>query len=53
MQGDIFQMEQMVVKANTTHFDPIPFPVESDTDQQVAIYNEDDLSHLLYVNHLH
>ncbi|KAI5867754.1 hypothetical protein GGS23DRAFT_193437 [Durotheca rogersii] len=51
MQGDIFQMEQ---SANAA---PPPQPdfvaQDSQAAPQVAIYNEDDLSHLLYANHLH
>ncbi|KAI2617055.1 hypothetical protein GGR54DRAFT_607936 [Hypoxylon sp. NC1633] len=53
MQGDIFQMEQPAVQVHATQFEHRPLPLESKTNPQVAIYNEDDLSHLLYANHLH
>ncbi|KAI0835524.1 hypothetical protein F5Y06DRAFT_276519 [Hypoxylon sp. FL0890] len=55
MQGDIFQMEQMAAqtKAQAPRFERSHVPLDSNTNPQVAIYNEDDLSHLLYVNHLH
>ncbi|KAI1392251.1 uncharacterized protein F4822DRAFT_390218 [Hypoxylon trugodes] len=52
MQGDIFQMERMNTQIQAPHLEPIPVS-DSNTNPQVAIYNEDDLSHLLYVNHLH
>ncbi|KAI1140966.1 hypothetical protein F5Y05DRAFT_410813 [Hypoxylon sp. FL0543] len=53
MQGDIFQLEQMAAQAQTPHLESSHVPPDSNTNPQVAIYNEDDLSHLLYVNHLH
>ncbi|OTB10969.1 hypothetical protein K445DRAFT_27021 [Daldinia sp. EC12] len=54
MQGDIFQLEQMTaVQAAAAHIEPSAVPEDTKIDPQVAIYNEDDLSHLLYVNHLH
>ncbi|KAI8957064.1 hypothetical protein F5Y11DRAFT_341000 [Daldinia sp. FL1419] len=54
MQGDIFQLEQMAAaQAAAAHMELNPVPQDTKTDPQVAIYNEDDLSHLLYVNHLH
>ncbi|KAI1131348.1 hypothetical protein F5Y10DRAFT_233911 [Nemania abortiva] len=46
MQGDIFQLESLVAV-------PKPQPVAAARptgDSSVAIYNEDDLSHLLYVS---
>ncbi|KAI1408207.1 hypothetical protein F5Y13DRAFT_194488 [Hypoxylon sp. FL1857] len=46
-------MEQMAAQAQAPHFEPSPVSLDSNTNPQVAIYNEDDLSHLLYVNHLH
>ncbi|KAI1211803.1 uncharacterized protein F4807DRAFT_458009 [Annulohypoxylon truncatum] len=55
MQGDIFQMEQLASRAHAT-FEPSSVSVDSNPpnpNPEVAIYNEDDLSHLLYVNHLH
>ncbi|KAI0164161.1 hypothetical protein GGR57DRAFT_452596 [Xylariaceae sp. FL1272] len=55
MQGDIFQLDQLATKAFT--------PIAPKTQQpqrrtvvdqpEVAIYNEDDLSHLLFVDHHH
>ncbi|KAI1092173.1 hypothetical protein F5B19DRAFT_455845 [Rostrohypoxylon terebratum] len=53
MQGDIFQMEQLAARAHATSFEVSPATVDDSSNPQVAIYNEDDLSHLLYVNHLH
>ncbi|KAI2779862.1 hypothetical protein F4815DRAFT_472464 [Daldinia loculata] len=53
MQGDIFQLEQMAATQVVAHVEPSTVPQDTKTDPQVAIYNEDDLSHLLYVNHLH
>ncbi|KAI1453035.1 hypothetical protein F4805DRAFT_396311 [Annulohypoxylon moriforme] len=55
MQGDIFQMEQLAARTHATSFEieANAVPVDSSSNPQVAIYNEDDLSHLLYVNHLH
>ncbi|KAI0119107.1 hypothetical protein F4814DRAFT_410550 [Daldinia grandis] len=53
MQGDIFQLEQMAATQVVAHIEPSTIPQDdTKTDPQVAIYNEDDLSHLLYVNHL-
>ncbi|KAI0103647.1 hypothetical protein GGR51DRAFT_247729 [Nemania sp. FL0031] len=46
MQGDIFQLETLVAV-------PKPQPIttaRTTSDSSVAIYNEDDLSHLLYVS---
>lgn len=53
MQGDIFQLEQMAAQVQAPHFEPSSTTLGENTNPQVAIYNEDDLSHLLYVNHLH
>ncbi|KAI1374893.1 hypothetical protein F4677DRAFT_423772 [Hypoxylon crocopeplum] len=57
MQGDIFHMEQTAAQAHAhahaTQFEHSRVPLDSETNPQVAIYNEDDLSHLLYANHLH
>ncbi|KAI1462913.1 uncharacterized protein F4812DRAFT_448708 [Daldinia caldariorum] len=58
MQGDIFQLEQLTAtQAAATHahahIEPSTVPEDTKIDAQVAIYNEDDLSHLLYANHLH
>ncbi|KAI0897635.1 hypothetical protein F4806DRAFT_409198 [Annulohypoxylon nitens] len=53
MQGDIFQMEQLAARAHAASFEVSPATVDDSSNPQVAIYNEDDLSHLLYVNHLH
>ncbi|KAI2637586.1 hypothetical protein GGS26DRAFT_544339 [Hypomontagnella submonticulosa] len=53
MQGDIFQLEQMAAHATATQFEPSHMPLDSQTNPTVAIYNEDDLSHLLYANHMH
>ncbi|KAI0886118.1 uncharacterized protein GGS22DRAFT_187352 [Annulohypoxylon maeteangense] len=53
MQGDIFQMEQLATRSHVTTFEPNSVRVDSNPNAEVAIYNEDDLSHLLYVNHLH
>ncbi|KAI0169730.1 hypothetical protein GGR52DRAFT_479211 [Hypoxylon sp. FL1284] len=53
MQGDIFQMEQMAAQVHATQLAPAPLPLEEKTEPGVAIYNEDDLSHLLYANHMH
>ncbi|KAI2470145.1 hypothetical protein F4781DRAFT_430723 [Annulohypoxylon bovei var. microspora] len=53
MQGDIFQMEQMSARTHATRFVPSSVPEDRNPNPEVAIYNEDDLSHLLYANHLH
>ncbi|KAI6088393.1 hypothetical protein F4821DRAFT_233618 [Hypoxylon rubiginosum] len=52
MQGDIFQMEQMAVQV-CARVQPISLPLDDNAHAEVAIYNEDDLSHLLYHNHIH
>ncbi|XXH05848.1 hypothetical protein Hte_012286 [Hypoxylon texense] len=52
MQGDIFQMEQMFVDVQATQVEPMPLPADGNVHAEVAIYNEDDLSHLLYANHI-
>ncbi|KAI1260650.1 hypothetical protein F5Y18DRAFT_248356 [Xylariaceae sp. FL1019] len=54
MQGDIFQLDQLATRA----FNPIaptgqPQRRKVVDQPQVAIYNEDDLSHLLFVDHHH
>ncbi|KAI1397707.1 hypothetical protein F4819DRAFT_71759 [Hypoxylon fuscum] len=46
-------MEQMTDRVHATKVERTHFPLNSKTHPEVAIYNEDDLSHLLYVNHLH
>ncbi|KAI1779411.1 hypothetical protein F4818DRAFT_250409 [Hypoxylon cercidicola] len=53
MQGDIFHMEQVAVQVCATQAKPISLPLEDNAHAEVAIYNEDDLSHLLYSNHMH
>ncbi|KAL7621268.1 hypothetical protein AAE478_008585 [Parahypoxylon ruwenzoriense] len=53
MQGDIFQLEHVASQAHATPLEPSLVPQDSRSAPQVAIYNEDDLSHLLYANHLH
>ncbi|KAI1758765.1 hypothetical protein GGR53DRAFT_472032 [Hypoxylon sp. FL1150] len=55
MQGDIFQMERMAVKeqVHATQIQLTTQPLNDDAHAEVAIYNEDDLSHLLYANHIH
>ncbi|KAI2605004.1 uncharacterized protein GGS25DRAFT_503054 [Hypoxylon fragiforme] len=53
MQGDIYQLEQMAAKAKATQSKPRPVQDNSTITSEVAIYNEDDLSHLLYANHMH
>ncbi|KAI4866300.1 hypothetical protein F4820DRAFT_417163 [Hypoxylon rubiginosum] len=52
MQGDIFQMEQMAVQVHATQVKPTSLSVDDGAHAEVAIYNEDDLSHLLYANHI-
>ncbi|KAI1100993.1 hypothetical protein F4804DRAFT_317360 [Jackrogersella minutella] len=53
MQGDIFHLEQMAAQAQAPQYESTPVSLDSHSSPPVAIYNEDDLSHLLYVNHLH
>ncbi|RYP76207.1 hypothetical protein DL769_003678 [Monosporascus sp. CRB-8-3] len=49
MQGDIFMLEQMSIQIPTPqNAAAAPQPKAAKTAPQVAIYNEDDLSHLLY-----
>ncbi|KAI1344482.1 hypothetical protein F5Y15DRAFT_113079 [Xylariaceae sp. FL0016] len=53
MQGDIFQLEQLTCGPVQVAV-PAARPVQQQTTRpQVAIYNEDDLSHLLFVNNAH
>ncbi|KAI1078528.1 hypothetical protein F5B20DRAFT_204606 [Whalleya microplaca] len=52
MQGDIFQMEQVAAQAQQSKPINIKKHSKKDSKPQAAIYNEDDLSHLLYVNYL-
>ncbi|TGJ87140.1 hypothetical protein E0Z10_g1572 [Xylaria hypoxylon] len=47
MQGDIFQLESLSSVPKTQAFMTRSKPA---SDRQVSIYNEDDLSHLLYLN---
>ncbi|KAI0433624.1 hypothetical protein F5Y09DRAFT_298343 [Xylaria sp. FL1042] len=55
MQGDIFQLESLTSQVAVPK--PAMARARPTSDPQVAIYNEDDLSHLLYVsnnpNHHH
>ncbi|KAI0379170.1 hypothetical protein F5Y04DRAFT_136309 [Hypomontagnella monticulosa] len=53
MQGDIYQLEQMAAHAAATQLESSHMPLDNQTNPTVAIYNEDDLSHLLYANHMH
>ncbi|KAI1429914.1 hypothetical protein F5Y12DRAFT_210812 [Xylaria sp. FL1777] len=52
MQGDIFQLESLTSQVTVPKPQPRPAMARSrlPNDPQVAIYNEDDLSHLLYVS---
>ncbi|OTA58584.1 hypothetical protein K449DRAFT_436520 [Hypoxylon sp. EC38] len=44
----------MAAQVQAPHFESSSTPpLGSNANPQVAIYNEDDLSHLLYINHLH
>ncbi|KAI1185268.1 hypothetical protein F5B17DRAFT_408594 [Nemania serpens] len=47
MQGDIFQLETLVAVSRPK---PTATPSKPAHDTQVSIYNEDDLSHMLYFN---
>ncbi|KAI0872919.1 hypothetical protein GGS24DRAFT_465558 [Hypoxylon argillaceum] len=47
MQGDIFQLESLVAVAKPQ---PVTAFSKPTSDTQVSIYNEDDLSHLLYAS---
>ncbi|KAI0908938.1 hypothetical protein F4823DRAFT_462902 [Ustulina deusta] len=51
MQGDIFQLESLTSQVTVPKPQPKPAMAFSrlPSDPQVAIYNEDDLSHLLFV----
>jgi hypothetical protein len=56
MQGDIFQLEFLATQVSKPK--PQPEPVArsakpASDSAEIAIYNEDDLSHLLYVNNNH
>ncbi|RYP02527.1 hypothetical protein DL764_005771 [Monosporascus ibericus] len=51
MQGDIFMLDQMPIQIPAPQNPAAaPQPKASKTAPQVAIYNEDDLSHLLYAD---
>ena len=51
MQGDIFMLNQMSIQIPTPQNPAAaPQPKSAKTAPQVAIYNEDDLSHLLYAD---
>ncbi|KAH9997677.1 hypothetical protein F4779DRAFT_170731 [Xylariaceae sp. FL0662B] len=51
MQGDIFQMEQVTSQSAQSRPMDIPTQNKKNNVPQPDIYNEDDLSHLLYVNY--
>ncbi|KAJ3555017.1 hypothetical protein NPX13_g10455 [Xylaria arbuscula] len=54
MQGDIFQLETLTSQVTVPKPQPAMARPRPTSNAQVAIYNEDDLSHLLYVsNHPH
>ncbi|GAW20017.1 hypothetical protein ANO14919_095110 [Xylariales sp. No.14919] len=50
MQGDIFQLESLAPQVTVPKPQPAMARSRPATGEQVAIYNEDDLSHLLYVS---
>ncbi|KAI0404149.1 hypothetical protein F4802DRAFT_598354 [Xylaria palmicola] len=52
MQGDIFQLESLTARVAVPKPQTTAAP-RPKTGPQVAIYNEDDLSHLLYTSHHH
>ncbi|KAI1321392.1 hypothetical protein F5Y16DRAFT_68843 [Xylariaceae sp. FL0255] len=52
MQGDIFELNQLTTsKVSNNHPDDSLVQPQPLSQSDVAIYNEDDLSHLLYVDH--
>ncbi|KAI0537427.1 hypothetical protein GGR58DRAFT_471896 [Xylaria digitata] len=50
MQGDIFQLESLTSQVTVPKPQSVMARSRPAGDEQVAIYNEDDLSHLLYVS---
>ncbi|KAI0189294.1 hypothetical protein EV127DRAFT_432309 [Xylaria flabelliformis] len=50
MQGDIFQLESLTGQVVVPKPQPTAVSARPKNGPQVSIYNEDDLSHLLYVN---
>ncbi|RYC60235.1 hypothetical protein CHU98_g5983 [Xylaria longipes] len=50
MQGDIFQLESLTSQVTVSKPLPAAASARPKKGPQVSIYNEDDLSHLLYVN---
>ncbi|KAI0555290.1 hypothetical protein F4679DRAFT_161398 [Xylaria curta] len=50
MQGDIFQLESLTSQVTVPKPQPTAVSARPKNGPQVSIYNEDDLSHLLYVS---
>lgn len=54
MQGDIFQLESLMANQVTVPRPQLAATSRPTSDSHISIYNEDDLSHLLYAdNHPH